>query len=360
MLQLVSSQAIDKVTTSSKQQESDHQYLIDQYIGSHFTRNHSIRTIQKEKGFLKSWFQNYPSLFAWEAMKPFYGRERIVEYANALIDSEVSHHTMRANINILSRFFSYILEHHHLKRGDNFIPIAQIYGPITQPVSEYDIPKHSYDGEQLGVPMDPEELLNFYHHLRNNYLISVDSVRASSRARYYVMAVLAGLSGFRIEELLHLDYKKDIFFKSCKIQTRYAKGTGGSGKRSRITLFPPLARDTLKYYIKYHRPKLYINSSDLLFPNPNGEVLSHSSAYNALSEMIKTVRPDSLSIMGHMSWHWFRRIFATRFIEQHPHQLSVLIHLLGHTSPNTVHKYIRHSEAWMDKKIIKALQGDFI
>ncbi|MBC8548769.1 MAG: site-specific integrase [Candidatus Brocadiales bacterium] len=360
MLQLVSLNPNNSTEVSSKQKENDHQYLIEQYIGSHFTRNHSIRTIQKEKRFLESWFQNYPLLFAWDAMMPLYGRERIVEYANTLIESEVSHHTMRSNINILSRLFSYILEHPYLKRGDQFIPIEQVYGAISQPVSEYDIPKHSYDGEQLGIPMDPEEIFHFYHCLRNNYLIDDDSVRASSRARYYAMAILAGLSGFRIDELLHLDYKKDIFLKSCKIQTRYAKGTSGSGKRSRITLFPPLARDTLKYYIKNHRPKIYVNQSDLLFPNHNGAVLSYSSVHNALNDMINIAKKNSFSVMNHMSWHWFRRIFATRFIEQHPHQLSVLVQLLGHTSPNTVHRYIRHSEAWMDKKILKALQGDFI
>jgi len=360
MLELVRSKSGGDINTSSKEQEEDHKYLIDQYINSHFTRNHSINTIHKEKLFLKSWFQNFLPLYAWEAMQPLYGRERIVEYANALINTEVSHHTMRGNLNILSRFFSYVLEHPHIKRGENFISIEQIYGKITQPVSEYDIPKHSYDGEQRGTPMDPGELFNFYHSIRSNYLISGDSVKASLRARYYAMTVLAGLSGFRIDELLHLDYKKDIFFKSFKIQTRHAKGTSGSGKRSRITLFPPLARDTLTYYLKHHRHKLYINNSDLLFPNHNGEVLSYTSVCNSLNEMISIAQKSSFPVMNHMSWHWFRRIFATRFIEQYPHQLSILVQLLGHTSPNTVHKYIRHSEAWMDKKILKALQGDFI
>jgi integrase len=54
-----------------------------------------------------------------------------------------------------------------------------------------------------------------------------------------------------------------------------------------------------------------------------------------------------------------RRIFATRFIEKFPHQLSVLISLLGHVTPNTVHCYIRHSEAWMDKKILDVLNKEF-
>jgi site-specific recombinase XerD len=59
----------------------------------------------------------------------------------------------------------------------------------------------------------------------------------------------------------------------------------------------------------------------------------------------------------HMSWHWMRRMFATRFIERFPNKLSVLITLLGHMNPGTVHRYIRHSQGWMDEQIQQALQG---
>jgi len=208
--------------------ENDHHYLLESYITSHFTRNHSMGTIKREKTFLNSWFESYHPLFAWEAMQPINGRERIVEYSKSLIQAEVSHHTMRSNIRILARFFSYILEHPYLKRNEQFLRIESIYGAIDQPVSEYDIPKHSYDGEQIGVPIDPKELLNFYKCLRQNYLKDDDSISSAIRARYYSMAVIAGLCGFRIDEIIHLDLRKDIFFKSCKIQTRFAKGTRGS------------------------------------------------------------------------------------------------------------------------------------
>lgn len=345
---------------SSSQMEIDHNYLIDQYITSHYTRNHSIKTITREKSFLSSWFNNFSDLYSWNAMEPIYGRERIVEYANTLIDSGISHHTIRAKISILSRFFSYVLEHPYVKHNSEFISIEQLYGEISQPISEYDIPKHSYDGEQLGVPLDSEDLLLFFNITREHYLVNEDSMAAAIRARYYSMTVIAGLCGLRIDEILHLDLKKDVFFKSAKIQTRNAKATRGSGKRSRITLFPPLARDTLKYYINRYRHLLYVGETDLLFPSNQARPLSYSSVNNALNEMILISNKNKVPVAKHMSWHWFRRIFATRFIEQHPHQLSILIHLLGHTSPNTVHKYIKHSEAWMDKKILKVLQGDIL
>jgi len=342
------------------QKRLDHDYLISQYLNSHHIRNHSPRTISKETLFLNSWFKNYNSLFVWKAMEPQYGRDRIIEYANLLLENNVSHKTMRSYLGILSRLFTFILEHPFIKKGPTIFKINQIYGPIEQPVSEYDIPKHTYDGEQLGVPMDPESLFDFYHILQTHYLKADGSTLSIKRARYYTMAVIEGLCGLRSDEIIHLDIKKDIFFKSFKLQTRFAKGTSGSGKRARVTLFPPFARDTLKFYINNCRKKLYTGQSDLLFPNTQGEKLSYSSIHNALREMIVVANKNELSVMKHMSWHWFRRFFATRFIEANPHQLSILIHLLGHTSPNTVHKYIRHSEAWMDTKILKALQGDFL
>ena len=338
---------------------ADHQFLIDGYITSHTVRNHSPKTIKREKSFLNSWFKSHPIFFTWTAMKPIYGREKIIQYTKDLIKTGVSNHTLRANLNILSRFFSYVLQHPYLKREEEFVRIEALYGPLEQPISEYDIPKHSYDGEQRGTPMDPCELLNFYQCLRKNYIIDDGSIKSAIRARYYAMAVLAGLCGFRIDEILHLDLNKDLFFKSFKIQTRFAKGTKGSGKRARVTLFPPFARDTLKYYISHFRPLLFTKKNDLLFPNTQGEILSYRSACTSLNQMISVANKNHFTVLKHLSWHWFRRLFATRFIEKFPHQLSVLIHLLGHSSANTVHKYIQHSEAWMDEKILKALQGDY-
>ena len=129
-------------------------------------------------------------------------------------------------------------------------------GAIEQPVTEFDLPHHVYEGERLGVPLDPERLYDFYSILRAKYLKSSVGWEAV-RARNYAMAVLAGESGLRVDELLNLEIGKDLFFESHKLQTRFAKGTRGSGKRGRITLFPPLARDTVRYYLKNHRPQLF-------------------------------------------------------------------------------------------------------
>jgi site-specific recombinase XerD len=173
------------------------------------------------------------------------------------------------------------------------------------------------------------------------------------------MIVVAGESGLRVDELLHLEITKDLFFESKKLQTRFAKAMKGSGKRSRVTLFTPLARDTVRFYLKDHRPHIKGSSkTDYLFPSKSGELLCYSSAHSALREMIKIAQKNKLPIASHMSWHWARRIFATRFIERFPNQLSILLMLLGHVSPNTVHCYIRHSEAWTKKRIREMMEGD--
>jgi site-specific recombinase XerD len=227
---------------------------------------------------------------------------------------------------------------------------------IDQPISEYDMPKYVYDGERLGVPMDPQRLYECYAILRKQYLNPPGSCRPI-RARNYAMAVLAGESGLRVDELMHLDIKQDVFFASQKLQTRFAKGTTGSGKRARLTLFPPLARDTIRYYLSHHRSQILgASETDYLFPSKTGKLMTYQTAHDALQEMIAILRRHQFPVANHMGWHWFRRIFATRFIERFPDKLPVLITLLGHMSPNTVHRYIRHSEAWMDQQIQQVLE----
>jgi len=155
---------------------------------------------------------------------------------------------------------------------------------------------------------------------------------------------------------LHLEWDRDLFFDSHKLQTRHAKAAKGSGKRARITLFTPLARDTLRYYLKHVRPHFDQRKGNWLFLSNRGTRLSYGALYLGLKEMGTIARKAGFPIATHMGWHWFRRIFATRFIERFPNRLAVLIDLLGHMSPNTVHRYIRHSEAWMDHEIQSVLK----
>jgi integrase len=362
-LHLVSSNAPIRLTNSRElEQLQDHMALLERYLRSHQTRNHSPKTLVRERSFLEGWFESHGPrhrpLFTWEAMAPVSGRQRISDYALALIESGVTSDTSRSYIGILSRYFAYVLEHSFLNTPQGVRHIPSLYGPIEQPVSEYDLPHHVYDGERLGVPMDPERLYEFYALLRKEYLKAPGACRAT-RARNYTLAVIAGEGGMRADELMHLEISRDLFFESKKLQTRFAKGTQGSGKRSRVTLFPPLARDTTSFYLKQHRPLITDScQSDYLFPSKTGKLLTYAALRDSLKEMCEVARRAGFSIAPHMSWHWFRRFFATRFIERFPHKMPALIELLGHMSPNTVHRYIRHSEAWMDREMQSVLEGE--
>lgn len=342
---------------NSAEAYDDHNKLIHNYLNSYVIRNYSPRTIKKEEKFLKSWFEGHGDgfrpLYTWEAMEPVKGRKRIVDYANTLLDSLIKSDTVRSYLGILRRYFSYVLEHPYLIKDGEPVRVDHKYGSIDQPVSEFDIPNHVYDGERLGVPLDPEKLYEFYEVLHSYYLIKAPR---SIRARNYAMVVVAGESGLRADELANLEVD-DLFWDSYKIQTRHAKGTKGSGKRSRLTLFTPIARDSVRYYLKHYRPKFQNSeNTNYLFLSRSGRLLCYSGMHSALEEMLKVCRKNNFPIMSHFSWHWMRRIFATRFIERFPGKLSVLIELLGHISPNTVHRYIRHSKAWMDKEILKVLE----
>lgn len=336
-----------------------HQELLSRYLNSHKTRNHSAKTLKKESSFLESWFDYFKTndnpFLTWEAMQPIYGRQRIIGYANTLIDTGLAPATVRSYLGILSRYFSYVLENPYVAVKAAMVKIADLYGEITQPISEFDAPKHSYDGSQLGIPFDPEKLYDFYSVLRNYYLDQ--GKYAGINGRNYTMVVLAVESGLRIDELLHLELN-DLFFDRKKLQTRYAKGTKGSGKRARVTLFTPLARDTVKFYITHYRPFFVKEApSQLVFMSKTGKQLGYASAHKALKEMITAANKHGFPVATHMGYHWLRKTFATRFIERFPNQLAILINVLGHQTPNTVHCYIRHSEAWMDKQIIKMLEG---
>ena len=365
MLRLIGSQKQEpaQVSTEPKQYGphalTHHRQLLEGYLQSHVTRNHSPRTIQEVRRVLDGWFEEHGAaqrpLYVWEAMEPMQGRQRIIAYGKALLEAELENSTIRSYLGRLRDFFSYVLEHPVVFDGESPHRITELYGRIEQPVSEFDCPQHSYDGEQRGIPLDPERLYDFYGVLRNKYIPAAGS--PDLRARNYTIAVIAGESGLRIDEIAHLEISKDLLFESKKIQTRHAKATNGSGKRSRPTLYTPLARDTIQYYLKHHRPNIRgASQSDDLFITRSGKRMSQKCMQDALNSMVSSAQENDFPVMEHFSWHWFRRIFATRFIERFPDRLHVLINLLGHVTPNTVHKYIRHSDAWSERRMQETLE----
>lgn len=336
-----------------------HCQLIEGYLKSHRVRNHSKRTISKNKKFLYSWFEYHGNenrpLLVWEAMEPVTGRQRIVNYGQLLLDSQISNQTIRNYLGMLKGFFSYVLAHPFVETKNGHERLIDLFNRIDQPVSEYDIPSHSHDSQHLGIPIEPERIYDFLSVIRQHYI--TQGHYPVLNARNYAMVVLAVETGLRVDELINLDMEKDIFFESKKLQTRYAKGSTGSGKKARVTVFPPLARDTLKYYLKEHRPKLKgAKSSTLLFLSRTGKKVPYAQVQRFIKDMIRVSNKYDVPVADHFGPHWLRRIFATRFIEKFPSKLPVLIQLLGHSGPATVHHYIRHSAAWTEKEIQNVLE----
>ena len=342
--------------------EQDHHEILESYFNSLRARNFSAHTQYRHRRIIKGWLtlhgSAYRPLLIWEALQPVLGRHRIQGYISSLLEAGITVDTLRCYLATLSQLFSYVVEHPYGVGHDKQVRLLRdLYGPFEHPISKYDMPNHSYDGEPKGVPMDPAQLYDFYSCIRHQYL-GPKFAHREIRARNYAMVVLAGESGLRLEELMHLELDHDLFFESKKLQTRFGKAANGSGKRSRLSLFPPLARDTLTHYLLGHRRIVDpIHQKIWLFPSKTGALLTHASAHAALNEMTRLCRKSGFAVQSHFSWHWFRRIFATRFIEQFPDKLPVLIDLLGHVSPNTVHRYIRHSQAWLDQQIVSVIEG---
>ncbi len=362
MLHLINSAKNIHSEGSVSSMTQDHELLLEGYMRSHKIRNHSPRTLEREQAFLRGWFVSHSAedrpFFTWDAMKPIAGRKIISDYAYALIETGLTSETVRSYVGILSRYFAFVLEHAFVTTTEGVRHIPSLYGPIDQPVSEYNLPRHVYDGEKEGVPMDPERIYSFYEVLGKAYL-GRPGVQQAVSARNYTAVILAGECGLRIDELIHLDIRYDLFFDSKKLQTRFGKGTQGSGKRPRTTLFPPLARDTVSYYLKEHHANISKDCrSNYLFPSNRGRLMTYSGFHEGLSEMLAAVRKANFQVAPNMTWHWFRRIFATRFIEKFPARMDVLIALMGHSSPNTIHRYIRHSEAWMDRQMQSVIEGE--
>ncbi|AUB42508.1 Site-specific recombinase XerD [Nostoc flagelliforme CCNUN1] len=244
---------------------ADHHAILQGYLDTHVTRNHSKRTIDSEQQFLKGWFEGFMvqddqhpdgerSLMIWEAMTPVLGRQRIIEFSKGLITSEFKPRTVNTYLGKLRRLFQYVLDNPYIP-GNEVQLIITKYGRIEQPVKEYDYPVHILDPEDEGFVLTGKQLTQFYDFIRKEYISH--NPKKLTASRDYTMIVLAGESGLRANEILNLDALKphrDIFYEHNCIQTRHGKGVKGSGKRIRKTIFTPLAQATLHVYEEQIRP----------------------------------------------------------------------------------------------------------
>ena len=342
---------------------ADHQSILYGYLSTHITRNHSRHTIETQRCFLEGWFKNFPvrdnthpdgyrQMFIWEAMEPVIGRERIQSFSKGLVEMQLKPRTITTYLGYLRRLFEYVLEFPYIP-GSLGQSIVAKYGCLNQPVSEYDYPHHVIDHEDEGFVLVGKQLTDFYDFIRSEYISSNQKKLTASRD--YTMVVTAGESGLRASEIRYLDalgLHRDLFYKENRIQTRYGKGFKGSGKRVRKTIMTSLAGDTLKAYEEHIRPRFHsAKTNSALFLTESGERLSYQQMWYALNRIVQQARAAGLDLPFKMSWHSLRKSFATNLMEQRPDLVWVLMDMMGHINPSTLHRYVKHSREYYEKSI---------
>ena len=362
-LAVVQPSAIAPSAIPVSQMLADHQSILQGYLDTHTTRNHSDRTIEAERRFLTGWFESFVlqdedspqgerQLFVWEAMAPVLGRQRIVGFSKGLVDVGLKPRTVQGYLGCLRRLFQYVLESPYIP-GTQVQSITSKYARIEQPVLEYDYPVHVLEQDEEGFVLTGEQLFQFYDFVRLQYIGHNQKKLPASRD--YTMIVVAGESGLRADEILHLDalgLHRDLFYEHKCIQTRHGKGTKGSGKRVRKTIFTPFAQATMRVYEDRIRPNFPdAKTNPALFLTESGERISYKAMWHNLHSIVEEGRKAGLELPPKLSWHSLRKSFATNFMEQHPDRPWVLMDLMGHLNPSTLHRYVKHSRAYYDQAI---------
>ncbi len=217
-------------------------------------------------------------------------------------------------------------------------------------VSEYDYPHHVCDHQEEGFVLTGQQLTDFYDFIRTEYIGSNQKKLTSSRD--YTMVIIAGESGLRADEIRHLDCQRDLFYDKNRVQTRHGKGFKGSGKRVRKTIMTPLAKDTLLIYEQRIRPYFTnATTSTTLFLTERGEMLSYGQMWSTLNRIVEQAREIGLEIPPKLAWHSLRKSFATNYMERHPEDIWVLMDMMGHVNPSTLHRYVKHSRKYYDEAI---------
>lgn len=339
---------------------ADHHAVLQGYLDTHVTRNHSDRTLESDRRFLLGWFagfmvadESHPDgerqLLVWDAMEPVTGRQRIVGFSKGLVAAGLRARTVTGYLGCLRRCFEYVQSFPYIP-GETPEAIVTKYGRIEQPVLEYDYPVHVLDHEQEGIPLTGQHLLAFYDFIRLEYIGRNQKKFPASRD--YTMIVLAAESGLRADEIRHLDAHgphRDLFYDQARLQTRHGKGCKGSGKRVRKTIFSPFAQATTRVYEEQVRsafPSAATNPA--LFLTESGERISYPAMWRSLHVIGAAAREEGLEISPKFSWHSLRKSFATNFMERHPDRPWVLMDMLGHMTPSTLHRYVRHSRSYYE------------
>ncbi|MGA8669539.1 MAG: site-specific integrase [Terracidiphilus sp.] len=347
----------------------DHNAILKAYFSTHKLRHHSKRTLKFAQWYLSGWFNGYKvrddehpdgrQLFIWEAMHPTIGTEILQSYADGLGETDLLARTCAAYLGQLNRIFEHVCADPHIPSDSNPVPplIRDKYNEICNPSLKCSYPLYTAANPSPDNLLLDDDLTEFLIWI-GKYLPKARNPFTAGRT--YTLIVIAAECGFRFCEMEGMDAlnpMRDILAGRNALRTRFGKATNGSGPRTREAELTPLSLATLKHYeelIRPHFPKS--TSNPALFLTERGARLGYQVANSGLRVIVRRARADGLVLPEDMGWHSFRRSFATQFIQRHPDQIWKLLRLMGQHNPISLIRYIRPSEATVNKALGRFLE----
>jgi integrase len=343
----------------------DHEALLDEFGNMHDDQEHTLEVKKYERNALANMFalmsvadQEAPGgvrpATIFDLMSPEHGRELIDQLKCSPRWKNYRKRTKRKNIGILRRFIRFVLEDPFLPGFANRQSIHRKYGELIQPIRRTDYPSSTQEEPQEGAVLTRRQLWALYDYL---YRLVRENPKDLNLATAAAMIFVDAESGLRISELVALDVlgEIDLSFDEHVIRTRHGKGFRGSGKRRRHTILTPLAEAVLRNYLRKVRSRIPGHDKcEALFLMQDGRRMSIQMARYWLKRVLERAERDGVVLPKGVTFHSFRRTFATLFIEDGHERLVELMALLGHRNLSTFPSYVIHSHDWLRGKIKEA------
>ncbi len=175
-------------------------------------------------------------------------------------------------------------------------------------------------------PKKEKKLPRYFEYNELEELFDVPDTSTPLGQRDYLILEMLYATGVRVGELVSIKVN-DInkYDKTIKIL--------GKGNKERFVAYGEYASDALDKYLKDGRCKLNKNSSDYLFLNHVGGVLTERGVRYILSNIIKET-----SLTKNISPHMIRHSFATHLLNEGCDLITVQ-QLLGHSSISATQVY---------------------
>jgi site-specific recombinase XerD len=264
-----------------------HDLAINKFLGTHLDRNHTLETLDNDRCYITGFFRNRtvengnrPNglriVFIWDLMNPRFSQSIVDQYKDELTEADCTAGTRRKKFGCLRRLCEYVLARPYIL-GPDEPSIFELYGPLDQPITLYDYPRHVRDEPKPGLVLTLCQLLDLYRFMFDYTARHPEDREA---ARDVAMIVAAAELGARANELRTLD----AFGENCSLLfgkkrvILIGKGFRGSGPIRREALLTPYAEAVLGRYILHVRKKFpNAETNPALFLSQYGFRISYSA-----------------------------------------------------------------------------------